>query len=187
MTSNDQRSATIAAAIGLGGVLVWWMLRKEGRGPGSGGGGHGGGRGPDLGPGSASVRPISPSLPSSPIPLPYSPPIPPPIPTPILPAVAHPEIIVMIRSGDRIDLDGVASDLSHVAVATATAGRVVVRATGDARHGFIVDVLGALVSSGVPVSADMGGGGGPDLSSALGMARRDLATAEAARGASAPM
>jgi hypothetical protein len=99
----------------------------------------------------------------------------------------HPEIIVTIRGGDRVDLDGIASDLAHVAVAAATARRVVVRAAGDARHGFIVNVLGALVACGVPVSADMGGGGGPDLSSDLGMARRDFVTAEATRGASAPM
>ncbi len=174
MARDDQRSAAIAAAIGASGLLVWLLLRDKGQGHGPGDSGHGW----HPSPGQSRERvvappsPIAPMLPTPPMtPLPMAPPAP----------QAKPEIAVMIRSEDRIDLNGKPSDLAHVAIAAATAGLVVVRATGDARHGFIANVLAALVSSGIRVSA------GADLGSDLGQARRDWATAEATRGASAPM
>ena len=166
---------------------MWWLLRGAGRG-----GGHGGGHGQGVGPkGDGTIdAPLRGSAFQAP---PYQAPpatddawhlepgnLPSLVPT-------RPEVTVMIRGGDRVDLDGQPSNLARVAIAAALARLVIVRATGEARHGFIMSVLSALISSGVSVSADMGGGGAPDLSYDLGMARRDFATAEATRDASAPL
>ncbi len=176
MARDETRSAAIAVTIGAGGFLVWWLLRDKGHGSGPGNGDRG------KGEGASSLSQDHVMSPSFPVPV-----VAPPLPMKPIAPQAKPEITVMIHAKDQIDLDGKPSNLARVAIAAATAGLVIVRAAGDARHGFIASVLTALVSSGVRVSADMGGGGGPDLSRDLGQAKRDWATAEATRGASAPM
>lgn len=62
-------------------------------------------------------------------------------------------VIVRIRSGDQIELDGVSSDLATTVARARAAGATRVVATGDARHGWIVQVIAALKAAGVVIDA----------------------------------
>jgi hypothetical protein len=62
-------------------------------------------------------------------------------------------VIVRIRSGDQIELDGVSSDLATTLVRARAAGVTRVVATGDARQGWITQVIAALKAAGVTIDA----------------------------------
>jgi hypothetical protein len=61
---------------------------------------------------------------------------------------------VWLRSGDRIELDGVSSDLATTLARARAVGRASVYATGDARVGWIRTVINALRAAQVSVWAD---------------------------------
>lgn len=58
---------------------------------------------------------------------------------------------VWIRSRDRIELDGVSSDLATTVARARTAGKARVHVTGDARQGWVENVVHALRAAGVDV------------------------------------
>lgn len=58
---------------------------------------------------------------------------------------------VRLRSGDRIELNGVSSDLATAVARASTAGTARVFAAGDARHGWVTQVIAALKTAGVAV------------------------------------
>ena len=60
---------------------------------------------------------------------------------------------VWVRSGDQIELDGVSSDLVTTVARARAAGATRVFATGDARHGWIIQVIAALKAAGVAIDA----------------------------------
>jgi hypothetical protein len=64
------------------------------------------------------------------------------------------QVEVWLRSDDRIELDGVASNLATTIIRARAAGRANVYATGDARTGFVGEVINALRAAGVMVWAD---------------------------------
>ena len=66
------------------------------------------------------------------------------------------EVRVWLRSGDRIELDGVSSDLATTLARARAVGRARVYATGDARVGWIGTVINALRAAQVSVWADAG-------------------------------
>jgi hypothetical protein len=66
------------------------------------------------------------------------------------------EVRVWLRSGDRIELDGVGSDLATTLARASAVGRVSVYATGDARIGWIKTVINALRAAHVSVWMDAG-------------------------------
>ena len=68
------------------------------------------------------------------------------------------EVHVRIRSGDRIDVDGVSSELSAAVARARAAGIARVVATGDARQGWVVEVLHALGAAGVVVYTSLRNG-----------------------------
>jgi hypothetical protein len=62
------------------------------------------------------------------------------------------EVLVWIRSGDRIDVDGASSDLATTVARARAAGAARVFAAGDARQGWVTSVLDALYAAGVAVA-----------------------------------
>ena len=62
-------------------------------------------------------------------------------------------VIVRIRGSDPIELDGVSSDLATTVARARAAGATRVFATGDARHGWINQVIAALKAAGVAIDA----------------------------------
>jgi len=62
-------------------------------------------------------------------------------------------VTVRIRSGDRLELDGASADLAVVIARARAAGTARVLATGDARHGWITQVLAALKAADVVIEA----------------------------------
>lgn len=60
---------------------------------------------------------------------------------------------VWLRSGDRIELNGVSSDLATAVARAGAAGTARVFATGDARHGWVTQVIAALKAAGVAINA----------------------------------
>jgi hypothetical protein len=60
---------------------------------------------------------------------------------------------VRLRSGDRIELNGVSSDLATAVAHARAAGMARVFATGDARHGWVTQVIAALKAAGVTIDA----------------------------------
>lgn len=71
-----------------------------------------------------------------------------------LPVPVPKEVVVWLRSGDRIELDGVASDLETTLVRARAVGRARVHASGDARVGWIGKVINELRAAQVTVWAD---------------------------------
>ena len=67
----------------------------------------------------------------------------------------HPSalVTVRIRSGDRLELDGASADLAVVIARARAAGTARVFATGDARHGWITQVIAALKAADVAIEA----------------------------------
>jgi hypothetical protein len=127
--ATSEQSRTRAAVV-LGGAALALVLLLVGRRGGAGGAGDGGGS--DGGPGSADAGAAS------------------------LPAVPQKPkgVQVWLRSGDRIELDGVAADLATTIARARVVGRAHVRATGDARMGWIGTVINAMRSANVTVWAD---------------------------------
>lgn len=64
------------------------------------------------------------------------------------------QVELWLRSDDRIELDGVASNLATTVIRARAVGRANVHATGDARTGFVGEVINALRAAGVTVWAD---------------------------------
>jgi len=62
-------------------------------------------------------------------------------------------VIVRIRSGDQIELDGVSADLATTVARARAAGATRVVAAGDARQGWITQVIAALKAAGVAIDA----------------------------------
>ena len=63
-----------------------------------------------------------------------------------------PDVVeVWVRSGDRIELDRVSSDLATVVARARAAGKARLHVTGDARHGWFEYVADALRAAGVDV------------------------------------
>jgi hypothetical protein len=124
--ATSEQSRTRAAVV-LGGAALALVLLLVGRRGGAGGGG-----GSDGGPGSADTG-------AAPLPA-----------VPLTPK----EVQVWLRSGDRIELDGVASDLTTTIARARAVGRAHVRATGDARMGWIGTVINAMRVANVTVWAD---------------------------------
>jgi len=60
-------------------------------------------------------------------------------------------VIVRVRGSDQIELDGVTSNLATMVARARAAGATRVFATGDARHGWIVQVIAALKAAGVAI------------------------------------
>ena len=69
-------------------------------------------------------------------------------------APAPQEVEVWLRSGDRLELDGISSDLETMLARARVVGRARVHATGDARVGWIGKVINALRAQHVSVFAD---------------------------------
>jgi hypothetical protein len=61
---------------------------------------------------------------------------------------------VWLRSGDRLELDGIGSDLETMLRRARSVGRARVRATGDARAGWVSKVINALRTAQVTVLTD---------------------------------
>jgi hypothetical protein len=59
--------------------------------------------------------------------------------------------VVRIRSGDRVDLDGVTADLATIVARARTVGAVDVIPAGDAREGWVNTVINALADAGIHV------------------------------------
>ena len=78
----------------------------------------------------------------------------------IAPTEAPPpsEVYVRIGSGDRLDLDGVSSNLPAAVARAGGAGVVHVVATGDAREGWVVEVMRALEAAGAVVDTSLRNG-----------------------------
>jgi hypothetical protein len=66
------------------------------------------------------------------------------------------EVLVRVRSGDRVEVDGVNTDLATTVTLARDAGKARFCATGDAREGWISRVYYALLDAGVTVLADPG-------------------------------
>ena len=58
---------------------------------------------------------------------------------------------VWLRSGDRIELDHVSSDLATVVARARVAGKARLHVAGDARHGWVENVAQALRAAGVDI------------------------------------
>jgi hypothetical protein len=58
---------------------------------------------------------------------------------------------VWVRSGDRIELDRVSSDLATVIARARAVGKARLHVAGDARHGWVENVTDALRVAGVDV------------------------------------
>src|SRR5207344_1289719 len=71
-------------------------------------------------------------------------------------SVAPRTFVVWARSGDRVEVDGMSTDLATTLALARDAGSVVFHATGDARTGWVTKVHQALVDAGVDVRTPMG-------------------------------
>ena len=60
-------------------------------------------------------------------------------------------VVVGIRSGDKVELDGASSDLATTVARAHAAGAAHVFAAGDARQGWVTTVIDALKAAGVTV------------------------------------
>ena len=60
-------------------------------------------------------------------------------------------VVVRIRGGDQVELDGVSSDLATTVARAHAAGAAHVFTTGDARQGWVTAVIDALKAAGVAV------------------------------------
>lgn len=60
-------------------------------------------------------------------------------------------VVVRIRSGDQLELDGASSDLTTTVARARAAGAAHVYTTGDAREGWVTAVIDALKAAGVAV------------------------------------
>ena len=60
-------------------------------------------------------------------------------------------VVVRIRSGGQVELDGASSDLATTVARARAAGGAHVFATGDARQGWVTAVIDALKAAGVAV------------------------------------
>lgn len=67
---------------------------------------------------------------------------------------ARPNVEVRLRAGDRIELNGVRTDLATVIARARGAGTAVVKTDGDARQGWHREVTDALKAAGATVFAD---------------------------------
>ena len=65
-------------------------------------------------------------------------------------------VSIVVRDGERVDVDGVSTDLATAVTAARVAGAAHFRASGDARQGWVSKVFYALVDAGVEVQADAG-------------------------------
>src|SRR5690349_9484797 len=65
-------------------------------------------------------------------------------------------VSILVRDGERVDVDGVSTDLATAVTAARIAGRAHFRASGDARQGWVSKVFYALVDAGVEIRADAG-------------------------------
>jgi hypothetical protein len=63
-------------------------------------------------------------------------------------------IAVTLLAGDRIELDGVPADLPTTVARARTADMAKVHANGDARAGWVIEVLKALRAAGVDIGKD---------------------------------
>lgn len=72
-------------------------------------------------------------------------------------AARPPPISVMLRDGDRIEVDGVPTNLATAVAKARAAGRVHVRTDGAVRHGFVSEVRSALLGVAVDVASDVDG------------------------------
>ena len=63
---------------------------------------------------------------------------------------------VWLRGGDRIELDGVSSDLATTVARARAAGMARVHVSGDARQGWVENVVHALRAAGVDVGLPPG-------------------------------
>lgn len=97
-------------------------------------------------------------------------------------------VIVRIRAGDRLELDGTPADLAATIARARVAGAARVIAIGDARHGWVTTVIDALKNAGVDVAMQAIGGSVPDsartVASALGSLRKRGAPLTGFRNAS---
>ena len=71
------------------------------------------------------------------------------------PTVRH-AVSIVVRDGERVDVDGVRADLATAVNAARVAGTAQFRASGDARQGWVSKVFYALVDAGVEIRADAG-------------------------------
>jgi hypothetical protein len=60
-------------------------------------------------------------------------------------------VVVRIRGGDQVELDGASSDLATTVARARAAGAAHVFTTGDARQGWVTAVIDALKAAGVAV------------------------------------
>lgn len=133
-------------AIAIGGATLALMLLWAGRASGPGGGagagrgdgaaGTGGDGGGDGAGGSSTTSVAVTPQPAA---------LPPPD-----------EVAVSIQAGDRLELDGVTTSLETMLVRARAAGRARVRASGDARVGWIGKVVNELRAAQVTVLAEPG-------------------------------
>jgi hypothetical protein len=66
----------------------------------------------------------------------------------------RPSVRVMVRAGDRIELDGITTDLATAVARARASGKAFVHVTGDARQGWFETVVHALEAAGVAISLD---------------------------------
>jgi hypothetical protein len=128
MAAREQNRRRAAVAVGGAALALalLWAGRRSGQGAGAGRGGDGDGDG-DSGSSSGSGATALP---------------------------APKEVVVWIRSGDRIELDGVAVSLETTLVRARAVGRARVHASGDARVGWIGKVINELRAAQVTVWAE---------------------------------
>lgn len=122
---SRRRAAVVVGGAALALALLW-AGRRSGQGGGAGAGRGGDGDG-DRG---SSSGPGATALP------------------------APKELVVWLRSGDRIELDGVAVSLETTLVRARAIGRARVHASGDARVGWIGKVINELRAAQVTVLAE---------------------------------
>ena len=63
-------------------------------------------------------------------------------------------VSIVVRDGERVDVDGASTDLATAVAAVRAAGAAHFRASGDARQGWVSKVYYALVDAGMEVQAD---------------------------------
>jgi hypothetical protein len=65
-------------------------------------------------------------------------------------------VSIVVRDGERVDVDGLSTDLATAVNVARVAGTANFRASGDARQGWVSKVFYALADAGVKVQADAG-------------------------------